>query len=346
MFCIVIVFSCQNKDTLHHNFSSVTIEDLINDSISVRAITIINDSLIGFGYQEGYGFINISTGQYNLKAFKKSDTVLHKNWITEQRAVAHATTSFFSLGIGSPARLRKVNLHKNTEKVVYIEEHPTVFYDAMTFWDHKEGIAMGDPTDNCLSIIITRGGGEHWDKVSCDDLPKVEKGEAAFAASNGNIAVIGDHTWIVSGGIKSRVFYSPDRGRNWDVYDTPIVQGTETSGAYSIHFYDQNNGFIYGGDYTDPENNNANKAITDDGGKTWELIADGKGPGYRSCIRFIPNSGGKEMIAVGFTGISISNDKGKHWKELSKASFYTIRFINDSTAIAAGKYRIAKLSFR
>lgn len=346
MFCVGIVFSCQNKDTLYHDFSTVTIEDIITDSISVRAITIINDSLVGFGYQEGYGFINLYTGEFEVKPFKKSDTLRNKNWIAEQRAVGSTTTSFFSLGIGSPARLRKVDVYKQTERVVYIEDNQNIFYDAMVFWNDKEGIAMGDPTDSCLSVVITRDGGEHWNKVSCNDLPEVEKGEAAFAASNGNIAVVGDHTWIVSGGKRSRVFYSSDKGKSWDVYNTPIIQGTETSGAYSIDFYDENKGFIYGGDYTDPENNKANKAITNDGGKTWRLVADGSGPGYKSCIRYIPNSRGKQMIAVGFTGISISNDHGNHWKELSKTSFYTIRFINDTTAIAAGKYRVAKLSFK
>ena len=39
-------------------------------------------------------------------------------------------------------------------------------------------------------------------------------------------------------------------------------------------------------------------------------------------------------------------DIGKTWKRLSDESFYTIRFLNDSIAYAAGKNRIAKLTFR
>ena len=83
---------------------------------------------------------------------------------------------------------------------VYFESNDKVFYDAMTFWNDREGIAMGDPTENCLSIIITRNGGNNWEKLSCEFLPKTEEGEAAFAASNSNIAVYRDHTWIVSVG--------------------------------------------------------------------------------------------------------------------------------------------------
>ena len=177
-------------------------------------------------------------------------------------------------------------------------------------------------------------------------LPPVPEGEAAFAASNSNITVQGDHTWILSGGMKSRVFYSPDKGVTWEVYETPLVQGTPTSGGYSIDFYDDTNGIIIGGDYTAPELNKANKAITTDGGKTWQLIADGKDPGYKSSVRYVPGGKANEIVSVGFTGISYSNNKGETWQQLSEEGFFTLRFLNDSTAYAAGKNRIAKLKFQ
>ncbi|PCJ15457.1 MAG: RNA helicase [Gammaproteobacteria bacterium] len=43
-----------------------------------------------------------------------------------------------------------------------------------------------------------------------------------------------------------------------------------------MDFYDENLGVAIGGDYTEPNSTNANKAITKDGGKTWQLLADGK----------------------------------------------------------------------
>ena len=230
--------------------------------------------------------------------------------------------------------------------LVYKEEGKGVFYDAMDFWNDQEGIAIGDPTDDCMSIIITRDGGETWTKLSCDDLPKAKDGEAAFAASNTNIAIVGDHTWVATGGIASRILYSSDKGKTWTVYDTPIVQGKETTGMYSLDYYDVLNGFAIGGDYTKPENNAANKIRTQDGGKTWDLVAENKGPGYRSCVQYITNRLGKELVAIGFKGIDYSNDSGESWKHLSDEGFYTIRFLNDSVAYAAGKGRISKLTFR
>jgi len=231
-------------------------------------------------------------------------------------------------------------------ELVYKEDHEKVFYDAMAFWNNEEGIAMGDPTDNCISIIITRDGGRSWEKLSCDILPEIIEGEAAFAASSSNIAIEGDKTWILTGGMKSRVYFSPNKGETWEVYDTPLIDGEATTGGYSIDFYDENFGIIIGGDYTKPEGNTGNKAITKDGGKRWELIAEGQEPGYKSSVRFVPNSGGKKIIATGFSGISYSKDSGKTWKELSKEGFYTLRFKNDSVAYAAGKGRIARLTFK
>ncbi|MDT0690217.1 hypothetical protein RM549_10510 [Salegentibacter sp. F188] len=192
---------------------------------------------------------------------------------------------------------------------------------------------------------MTRDGGQTWKKLDCDILPKTEEGEAAFAASNSNIAIQGDNTWILSGGMKSRVFYSPDKGKSWEVFDTPLVQGKATTGGYSMDFYDENVGIIIGGDYTAPEGNTGNKAVTTDGGKTWELVGEGEEPGYKSGVRYLPNSGGEEIVAVGFNGISYSKDGGESWKKLSDEGFYTLRFVNDSTAYAAGKGKIALLKF-
>ncbi|MBW1295728.1 WD40/YVTN/BNR-like repeat-containing protein [Aquimarina litoralis] len=343
---LLLFISCKTQESkvINHNFSEVTVVPFFNDSVSIRAITISDDEILFAGSNNMYGTFQIDE---NLEIKnKKINTIDFEGKKIQFRSIASTKTDFFVLSIASPALLFKISKESVETKLVYEEAHEKVFYDAIAFWNDQEGIAMGDPTEDCLSIIITRDGGEHWTKISCDQLPKAVKGEAAFAASNGNIKIIGDEVWIVSGGIASRVFYSSDKGKTWTVFNTPIIQGKETSGAYSMDFYDKDNGIIFGGDYTKPEDNNKNKAITNDGGKTWKLVADGVGAGYKSCIRYIPNSGGKEMVTVGFTGISISNDAGNTWKELSNESFYTLRFINDSTAIAAGKNRIAKVSFK
>jgi photosystem II stability/assembly factor-like uncharacterized protein len=89
--------------------------------------------------------------------------------------------------------------------------------------------------------------------------------------------------------------------------------------------------------------NNANKAITSDGGETWTIVADGENPNYKSCVQYVPNSAGKELFAVGKTGISYSKNGGMSWIEVSKESYYTIQFIDKNTAWLGGNQRIGKL---
>ncbi|PTX62852.1 hypothetical protein C8N46_102252 [Kordia periserrulae] len=340
------LFSCAEKTkkekTPRNIFSTVEITPIFNDSVSIRAIDITptNDLVYG-GNNNTIGYYNAKTHQHtNLLKGKVSDSVN-----VSFRAVAHVNNTTFGISIVNPALLYKISKNGDV-MLVYKETHEKVFYDAIAFWNENEGIAMGDPTDDCISIIITRDGGNTWQKVLCDELPKAKDGEAAFAASNTNIAIVGNKTWIATGGKASRILYSEDKGNSWTVYKTPMVQGIETTGMYSIDFYDEHNGFAIGGDYSKADINEANKIRTSDGGKTWQLVAENQNPGYRSCVQYVPNSEAKELVAVGFKGIDYSNDAGNTWKHLSDEGFYTIKFINDSTAYAAGKYSIAKLLFK
>jgi len=349
VFCLILIFSsCKNeKDSenkMHQkgtkDFSSVEIQTILEeDSLSIRAIEIIGNNLAFAANKGTFGMYNFDNKTW------RTNTQKYDSLVPEYRAVAATDDDFFMLSVGSPALLYKTG-DSGAMELVYKEENEKAFYDAMAFWNNKEGIAIGDPTNNCISIIITRDGGKTWKKLSCDLLPEVIEGEAAFAASNSNIAIKGNKTWILSGGMTSRVYFSPDKGETWEVFDTPLLDGKATTGGYTMDFYDENFGIILGGDYTNPEGKTGNKVFTKDGGRTWELIAEGEEPGYKSSVRFIPNTGGEKIIATGFSGISISKDSGETWKEISNEGFYTLRFKNDSVAYAAGKGRIAKLTFR
>ena len=343
LFCILalglVACNSEKKEVQRAAFSSVIVEPVLEDSLSIRAIEIMGNTVAFAGSDGNFGVYIPSQEKVNRNR-QAFDSIY-----PEFRAVASTANDFFMLSVGNPALLYKTGEQGEME-LVYTEEHEKVFYDSMDFWNDLEGIAMGDPTEDCLSIIITRDGGKSWNKISCADLPKTVEGEAAFAASDSNIAVEGDKTWIVTGGMESRVFFSPDKGKSWEVHELPIISGKATTGAYSVDFYDENNGIVIGGDYTAPQGNTANKAVTSDGGKTWKLVSDGKDPGYKSSVRYVPGGAGKEIVGVGFTGISYSEDGGESWKKISDEGFYTIRFVNDSVAYAAGKNRLARLRFK
>ena len=132
---------------------------------------------------------------------------------------------------------------------------PKYFMILWSFGTIKEGIAVGDYTDNCISILITRDGGDSWNKLDCSVFSDIKENEGFFAASDSNISIVKNETWVASGGINSRIYYSDDKGKNWEIINTPIIQGEATKGIFSIDFYDKNNGFAIGGDYTKPLEN-------------------------------------------------------------------------------------------
>ena len=354
IFILLIFFGCKDEYKRSSNITQVEIEHIVTDStFSIRALDF-NDEYIFYGSSDHFGMKALQSAfKIDLTEVVISDQKVHEKYQINNdsvylhfRAIEEVNGNLFVLSIGNPAKLFKLYRKARKPKLVYEEVNEKVFYDAMVFWNENEGIAIGDPTEDCMSIIITRDSGESWSKISCSDLPPAFDGEAAFAASDTNITVVGDHTWVATGGKSSRVLYSPDKGVTWQVFETPIILGKSTTGMYSIDFYDQNNGFAIGGDYTKPNDTIANKIRTSDGGKTWQVVADGKGPGYRSCVQYIPNREGNELVTVGFKGMDYSNDAGNSWNHLSDEGFYTIRFLNDSIAYAAGRGRISKLTFR
>lgn len=361
-----LLLSCGEIDSQKRfeAFQRVEVVELLVDStLNVRALEFMGSSEIVFPHYalgnylysfnasepNGFGIDMTSNVSYEFTDNEvKIDTIPE----FQIRSIASTNEFVYLLNIQSPAAILKtrVNLSWHGKKddihLQIVDYDPKAFYDSMEFWNDQEGIAMGDPTDDCLSVIITRDGGETWKKLSCDALPKAAEGEAAFAASDTNIAIVGDHTWLFSGGVKSRVYYSSDKGETWEVFDTPIIQGKPTQGIYSGTFYDENRGIVVGGDYTQPEANTGNKAVTKDGGRTWQLVSEGSGIGYKSCVQYVPGSDAQGVVAIGFTGIAHSADGGQSWKDLSEEGFYTLRFVNDSVAYAAGRSRVAKLTFK
>ncbi len=288
---------------------------------SIRAIYPLGPDECWFAGTRGqYGFTDDGGKTWNLDRLQHNDQPE-----LEFRSIAVTEEAVMLLSIGSPSLLYRSIDRGRSWKIVYRENDSLAFYDSMAFWDDRDGIAMGDPTDSCLSVILTNDGGKNWTKVPCDRLPKTAAGEAAFAASNTNLALYGDHAWMVSGGAKARIFHSPDRGQRWQVYLTPIMAGGKMTGIFSCDFFDADTGIIMGGDWEEMSANRRNKAITFDGGKNWKLLASGQSPGYRSCVQFMSEISAEPIMAVGIPGVSISNDGGITWENLTRQSFYTVR---------------------
>ncbi|CAM4159813.1 oxidoreductase [Flavobacterium antarcticum] len=346
LLVLLALSSCKQENTAlvfssAKVFTSVKIDTLLAEELSIRAI-LIDSNKLWFAANKGqYGSIDLATDK-RFNGHVSKDTLA-----LEFRSIAQTKDYIFMLNVGTPSLLYRISKDGSRIKKMHQDDHPKAFYDSMQFWNNMEGIAMGDPTGACLSVLITRDGGTTWTQVSCENLPKVEVGEAAFAASNTNIVIKGTETWMFSGGTKSRVFYSADKGKTWKVFDTPITQGEAMTGIFTADFYDAKNGFIAGGNYEKPNQNFGNKAVTTDGGTSWKLVAEKEAFGYASCVQYVPNSNAKQLVSVGASGLYYSSTSGEKWNKLSEdATLYTIRFVNDSTAIAAGKNKIVRVHFK
>ena len=199
---------------------------------SIRALELENDSTCWFaGSKNKFGYTN----DYG-KTWKKN-VIKYDTFNLEFRSISVTTNSIFILSVASPALLFKIDKKTLNYKLVYKETNEKAFYDSMEFWDDKNGIAVGDPTANCMSIVLTKDGGNSWKKKACENLPLAVEGEAAFAASNTNISLVDQKAFIATGGKEANVLVGTDYGKSWKKYKTPIIQGEKMTGIFSCLLY-------------------------------------------------------------------------------------------------------------
>ena len=238
-------------------------------------------------------------------------------------AVDPQTAYLLSIGNGPASRIYKTTDAGKTWTMQFKAGDEKVFLDAMTFWDASNGIVFGDSVDRQHYILTTDNGGQTWTRVPTNNLPPALENEGAFAASGTNIAVFGEtHAWIGTGaGAKARVLRTSDRGKTWQVADTPLAAGP-SAGIFSIAFRDAKHGVVAGGDYRKEKEAVDNLATTSDGGVTWSLV---KGlSGFRSVVAYVP--GTKTLVALGPAGGDYSTDDGQTWKPIEGPGFDTFSF--------------------
>jgi photosystem II stability/assembly factor-like uncharacterized protein len=206
-----------------------------------------------------------------------------------------------------------------------------VFLDAMAFWDADHGVTVGDSIDGAFFILTTEDGGRMWSRVPPEKLPAALPNEGAFAASGTNVTVFGrDHVWFGTGAAsRARVLRSTDRGRTWQIADTPIIAG-QSAGIYSVAFRDAMHGVIVGGDYAKETEAIDNVAITDDGGVTWTLVKERALTGFRSVVAFVPGSRAS-FLAVGPRGADLSTDDGRSWRPIAGTGYHAFSFAPNGT---------------
>jgi photosystem II stability/assembly factor-like uncharacterized protein len=245
-----------------------------------------------------------------------------------------------SIGTGTDSRIYVTSDGGRTWRLTFVNDHPDAFYDCMTFFDRKRGLALSDPVEGRFRILSTSDSGNSWRVVDAD-MPPALPGEFAFAASGQCITSAGGRdAWFGTGGsTEARVFRSADRGESWRVSSTPIRSGP-TAGIFALAFRDPRHGLAVGGDFMTPTVAPDAMALSDDGGRSWRLVADAPNE-YRSGAHWVT---GRVALAVGPSGSDVSTDGGRTWTRFDSGSFDTVDCAGGYACWASGEQgRVAKL---
>jgi photosystem II stability/assembly factor-like uncharacterized protein len=242
------------------------------------------------------------------------------------------TAVILSIGSGPESRIYRTSDAGRTWSLVFLNDEPTAFYDCMAFFDKHRGLALSDPVNGRFRILATGNGGRSWRVVDAS-MPPALASEVAFAASGQCITTAGGRdAWFgTGGGAIARVFHSGDRGRTWTVANTPLRSGP-SAGINALAFRDPRHGLAAGGDFFLPTASPDALALSDDGGRSWELVADAPDH-YRSGAHWVT---GREAIIVGPSGSDASFDQGRTWRRFDEGSFHTVDCARGHACWASG----------
>jgi len=261
--------------------------------------------------------------------------------------VSERVAYLMSAGSGTDSRIYKTEDGGMTWSPQFMNEDPDAFYDCFAFWNQKRGITFSDSVDGRFPVIRTTDG-ETWNDIG-DDLPPAQNGEVGFAASGTCVATQGGkRAWIGTGGAAlARILATKDGGDTWTAYNTPIVQGTSTSGVITVDFRDPFNGILGGGEILAPTEFADTVARTSDGGATWESTNWPTFPGAIYGLSYVHGLGTTTVVVTGPSGTAWSPDEGDTWESLpGLADYWAVDFASPKAGWLVGTDgRILKISF-
>jgi photosystem II stability/assembly factor-like uncharacterized protein len=297
------------------------------------------------------------------------------------QGVSATEAYLLSIGNGTESRIYKTEDGGAHWTRQFENQSPNAFYDCFAFWTPQRGIATSDSVYGRFPAIRTLNG-ESWMDIG-DHLPKAAKGEASFASSGTCVATQGSQrAWIATGGsLYSHILATTDGGNNWNRYYVPTVQGTPSSGIFSVAFRDALHGIEGAGDL-DPAKvlqKQKNIARSCDGGKTWKLsqgtpfVGAVYGLAYAGSHPLLPsqdensaaadassNQGsayctddheasgiGRTVVATGPGGAAFTSNEGATWNVLYGVyNYWAVAFASPQSGWFVGTGgRILKISF-
>jgi len=225
-----------------------------------------------------------------------------------------------SIGNGAASRIYFTDNGGTSWREQFRAADSASFFDCITMLNAKVGIVFGDAAHGTTQILRTTNGGNTWALLPADQVPTPLDGEGAYAASGRCVVSSGEkHVFIATGGPGSRLFTSDDAGLHWTVRATPFVH-TKSAGTSGLDFRDTKNGIGVAGDMTNLKGDTATAvvAVTEDGGKSWQLRTRPPLAGSLTGAAWVPAAGKNVAVAAGFGGAFATRDAGRTWTVLSE----------------------------
>jgi photosystem II stability/assembly factor-like uncharacterized protein len=237
-----------------------------------------------------------------------------------------------SAGRGEASQLWRTGDAGKTWSRIALNTDPQGFWDAIAFADARRGFILGDPTGGRFTLLRTRDGGRTWRRTPDGALPPAYEGEAAFAASNGSLA-IGPNGLVAfcTGGLgsRARAYVSRDSGQSFIVLDAPIAANLASRGGFACAFDRTGTLWLCGGDYRAPKAEGVNLARLPAGTTSFEAVATPAG--YLSSLAARDGA----VIATGLAGTIVSRG-GRPFVRVSETPFNTVRLRGADEAYLVG----------
>ncbi len=306
----------------------------VNTDASFRSIHAISDKIVWAGGSKGTILKTIDGGiNWQVIQIKNAESLDFRD--IHAFDVSNAIAMSAGEAEKGAAKILKTTDGGVNWQVVYETTQKGVFFDSFDFWNKNEGILIGDPIDEKPFILKTNDGGNSWNRIEKEKLPDILENEASFAASGACVVARGKSAWICT---QNRIFYTYDKGNTWNVAQTSFIKGA-TAGIFGLHFTNQKQGFAVGGDFKDDKLKSENIAITNNAGKTWQMLSPTQPDGLKESAWMLPN---KTIITVGTSGTGISKDLGKTWKSTDNQSFHAISCYKKTCWAIGGKGNLGK----
>jgi photosystem II stability/assembly factor-like uncharacterized protein len=251
-----------------------------------------------------------------------------------------------SIGSGSASRIYATRDGGSSWTLSFQNDDPQAFFDCLSFWDRRRGLAFGDSHDGEFTLLRTDDGGATWVRIDPARVPDARPGEGGFAASGTCLVTRqGGLGWFATGasGVDTRVIRTSDYGATWREAVTPMESAGGASGIFTLSFLDDETGAAAGGDDSRKGVPFDDVILTGDGGRTWRLGGRTGLGGAVYGLGWVPGAPTPTLMAVSPAGSTLSRDGGATWARVDSANAWAVSFAARDAGWSVGGGSIRRL---